>query len=170
MPIEQNVQYIDDLNAANPPATDPLSQVDDHLRLIKTAVKQSFPNVNGAVTATHTVLNGLDGRVTAVEGRDITAIKDNSGTPELVSGITAAEIRNLIDLGPLDSPTFSTTVLHLSAEEVTGGPVVAGLKLDTLQAVLAKLQHLDHHGAKEISASPGVSAERPPATTAPATE
>ena len=109
MPIEQNVQYIDDLNAANPPATDPLSQVDDHLRLIKTAVKQSFPNVNGAVTATHTVLNGLDGRVTAVEGRDITAIKDNSGTPELVSGITAAEIRNLIDLGPLDSPTFNTT-------------------------------------------------------------
>ena len=109
MPIEQNVQHIDDLNPQNPPATDPLGQVYNHLNMIKTAVKQSFPNVTGAVTATHTVLNGLDGRVTAVEGRDIPAIKDNSGTPELVTGITAAEIRNLINLGTSDSPTFSTT-------------------------------------------------------------
>lgn len=109
MPIEQNVQHIDDLNPQNPPATDPLGQVYNHLNLIKTAVKQTFPNVTGAVTATHTVLNGLDGRVTAVEGRDLAAIKNNSGTPQLVSGITAAEIRNLINLGTSDSPTFSTT-------------------------------------------------------------
>jgi len=107
MPIEQNVQYIDDLNATNPPATDPLSQVDDHLRLIKTAVKQSFPNVTGAVTATHTVLNGLDGRVTAVEGRDLTAIKNNSGTPELVTGITATEVRDAIGLGMSNNVFFN---------------------------------------------------------------
>ena len=33
----------------------------------------------------------------------------NCGTPELVTGITAEEIRNLIGLGTSNSPTFSTT-------------------------------------------------------------
>ena len=107
MPIEPNVSYIDDLNVSNPPATDPLSQVDEHLRLIKTAVKQSFPNISGAVTATQSVLNGLDGRVSALEGADSAAIANNSGTPAFASGITAGEIRNLIDLGTADNVIFN---------------------------------------------------------------
>lgn len=107
MPIEPNVQYIDDLDPANPPATDPLSQVDDHLKLIKTAVKQSFPGITGPVTATHTELNGLDGRVSTLENADAAAIANNSGTPSFAPGITAAEIRDLIDLGTLDDVQFS---------------------------------------------------------------
>ena len=53
--------YIDSLNASNPAATDALSQADDHLRLIKSTVKATFPNVSGAITSTHTELNLLDG-------------------------------------------------------------------------------------------------------------
>ena len=34
-----------------------LAQADDHLRLIKSTVKATFPNLTGAVTATHTELN-----------------------------------------------------------------------------------------------------------------
>lgn len=49
--------YISDLVATNPTSGDPKSQGDDHLRLIKSTVKASFPNVSGAVTATHTQLN-----------------------------------------------------------------------------------------------------------------
>lgn len=51
--------YISDLNTANPGATDLKAEGDDHLRLIKTTVKATFPNVTGAVTPTHTVLNNL---------------------------------------------------------------------------------------------------------------
>ena len=53
--------YIDSLNAANPVSTDGLAQADDHLRLIKSTVKATFPNLTGAVTATHTELNYVDG-------------------------------------------------------------------------------------------------------------
>lgn len=60
--------YIDSLVSTNPTATDSVAQADDHIRLIKAAIKASFPNVAGAMTATHTVLNGLDGRVSALEG------------------------------------------------------------------------------------------------------
>ena len=46
--------YISDLVATNPVSSDPKSQGDDHLRLIKSTVKTTFPNVTNAVTPTHT--------------------------------------------------------------------------------------------------------------------
>ena len=46
--------YINNLVPANPPAGDPVSQGDDHLRLIKKVVQQSFPSVDQAVNAVHT--------------------------------------------------------------------------------------------------------------------
>ena len=56
--------YIDSLNASNPTATDALSQADDHMRLIKSTIKATFPNISGAVTSSHTELNLLDGLAT----------------------------------------------------------------------------------------------------------
>jgi len=53
--------YIDSLNAANPTATDAIAQADDHLRLIKSTIKATFPSVTGAVTTTQAELNILDG-------------------------------------------------------------------------------------------------------------
>jgi hypothetical protein len=48
----ESANYIADLNNANPTGTDPLASADDHIRLIKTVLKQTFPNLTGAVTAT----------------------------------------------------------------------------------------------------------------------
>lgn len=62
MPLE-TANYISDLDAANPNNTDLKSQGDDHLRLIKKALKASFPNVAGPVTLTHQQLNGLPGAI-----------------------------------------------------------------------------------------------------------
>ena len=45
--------YIDDLVITNPTASDPISQGDDHLQLIKKVVQQSFPSVDSAVHAIH---------------------------------------------------------------------------------------------------------------------
>lgn len=58
MPLE-TASYISDLVSSNPAATDGVNQGDDHLRLIKSAVKATFPNISGAVTATHGALNYL---------------------------------------------------------------------------------------------------------------
>lgn len=64
----ETATYISDLVASNPPGGDGLKQADDHLRLIKATIQASFPNITGAMTVTHTVLNGLDARLSAVEG------------------------------------------------------------------------------------------------------
>lgn len=54
--------YISALVSTNPVgATDPKSQGDDHIRFIKAKLLETFANVTGAVTASHTELNLVAG-------------------------------------------------------------------------------------------------------------
>ena len=53
----ENGTYVNSLVPANPASTDGLAQADDHLRLIKSTIKNTFPNLTGAVTATQAQLN-----------------------------------------------------------------------------------------------------------------
>jgi microcystin-dependent protein len=58
MPVE-TFAYIDSLNASNPPGSDGLVQGDDHIRGIKSTLKNTFPAITGATTATQATLNAL---------------------------------------------------------------------------------------------------------------
>lgn len=61
MALEAGDGFISGLVVTNPVgATDPKSQGDDHIRLIKTALLGTFPNLSGAVTPTQAELNILD--------------------------------------------------------------------------------------------------------------
>jgi hypothetical protein len=51
--------YISSLNSANPVTGDNKTEGDDHIRLIKSTILATFPNITGAVTPTHTQLNQL---------------------------------------------------------------------------------------------------------------
>lgn|SRR5574343_497561 len=57
----ETVVYINDLNADNPVASDKFALGAAHIRAVKTALLNTFPNIDGAVTATDTELNLLDG-------------------------------------------------------------------------------------------------------------
>lgn len=46
----ESATYISDLNSSNPAASDAISTADDHLRLIKSTIKATFPNITGPVT------------------------------------------------------------------------------------------------------------------------
>lgn len=60
--------YIDDLNASNPDgATDQKAEGDDHLRLIKSTILNTFPNITGALTPTHIELNYVNGVTSAIQ-------------------------------------------------------------------------------------------------------
>lgn len=65
----ETATFISGLNPANPTAVDALAGADDHLRLLKSTIKATFPNVSGAMTVSHTLLNGFDARITSLEGR-----------------------------------------------------------------------------------------------------
>lgn len=53
----ETASYISDLNISNPPGSDPVGQADDHIRLLKSVLKSTFPNVTGAISSTQAQLN-----------------------------------------------------------------------------------------------------------------
>ena len=53
----ESATYINGLDPANPLGSDPLSDADGHLRLLKATLKATFPNITGPVTATQADLN-----------------------------------------------------------------------------------------------------------------
>jgi microcystin-dependent protein len=66
MPLE-SATTINQLDPANPPSGDPVAQADDHLRLIKSTLKNTFPNVTAAITVDAAFLNSLVNRIAVLE-------------------------------------------------------------------------------------------------------
>ena len=96
MPLE-TATYLDTLDPANPAGTDQVREADNHLRLIKQVLQNTFPQINAAVTANATELNLLDG---------LTEIP-SAGTPAypttLVEDTTLDQINNDLTLTGITS-------------------------------------------------------------------
>jgi hypothetical protein len=66
-------KFVDDLVAANPVATDSVSDGDEHIRVVKNVLKNTLPNVTAAVTATAADLNKTSAITTATTDPLITS-------------------------------------------------------------------------------------------------
>lgn len=60
MTVETNARFINDLNEAYPRNRDLIKEGDDHLRLLKSVLKNTFPGIDASVTASTAKLNALD--------------------------------------------------------------------------------------------------------------
>jgi len=65
----ESATYPAQFNTAWPTAADWVSEGDDHIRLIKTVVKTTFPNVAGAVNATDVQLNYVTGVTSNIQSQ-----------------------------------------------------------------------------------------------------
>ena len=112
--------YVNSLVTSNPASTDGLAQADDHLRLIKSTIKNTLPNITGAITGTQAELNILDGytgttaNLNVLSGTSVT-------TTELgyVGGVTSAIQTQLGTKAPLADPTFTGTLNAPTANVTT---------------------------------------------------
>lgn len=97
----ESVTYISDLVSTNPVAGDYVSAGDDHIRRMKTALLNTFPNITAAITATHTELNKLVG-VTATTGElnKLAGVTATAAEINKLAGVTAtpAQINKLANL------------------------------------------------------------------------
>jgi len=75
----ESVTYINDLDVNSPSGGDSISEGDDHIRNIKRSIKNTFPNVNQAVTATAEDLNKISDF--ANNGNGVFASCKFSGSP-----------------------------------------------------------------------------------------
>ena len=115
MPLETG-EFITDLVITNPLGTDPKSQGDDHLRLLKKTVQQSFPNIDAEVSATPAELNTLVG----VKGPGLVVQAVNFQTGEVVTGVGTFPMDNTIPqitegsifLQQAFTPKFADSVLR----------------------------------------------------------
>lgn len=57
----ETATYIASLNSSYPADTDKVYEGDNHIRLLKSTILASLPNISGTMSATHTELNFLDG-------------------------------------------------------------------------------------------------------------
>lgn len=152
----ETVIYISDFVVTNPVgATDTKNTLDDHIRAIKTGVKNTFPNVTGAVTATQTELNimdgatlstaelnGLDGltasrAIVTTAGGILTTSATTATELGYVNGVTSA-IQTQMDLkAPLASPTFTGTVALPSTTSIG---TVSNTEIGYLDGVTSAIQ------------------------------
>ena len=67
----ETASTINQLNEFLPAGTDPKSEGDQHIRLMKKALKTTFPAVTGAVTLTHQAINLLPAALTTLDGKTV---------------------------------------------------------------------------------------------------
>jgi hypothetical protein len=108
MPLEAGT-FISDLNASNPAGTDTLDRADDHLRLIKSTVKATFPNITGAVTPTQADLNKL----TSAGNPQFATIELGAASDTTLSRVSAGVIAVEGVAVPLNSITNTHTAQQI---------------------------------------------------------
>ena len=112
--------FIDSLVATNPAATDGLAQADDHMRLIKSTIKASFPSVTGAVTATQAELNTMDGiTATTAELNIMDGVTSTAAELNILDGAT-------ITAANLNALTGVTSFANASALSTQTSPSLGG--------------------------------------------
>lgn len=146
--------YISDLVASNPVhATDNVGEGDDHLRLIKSTLLNTFVNINGAVTSNPTELNYLDG-VTGVTGSGNLVL---SAAPTLTGAVSAGSFSgdgaSLTNLNASALASGSVADARVPSSAVTQH--VALINHDALLNFSAN-EHIDH-SAVSITAGDGLS-------------
>jgi hypothetical protein len=124
----ENGTYVNSLVPANPASTDGLAQADDHIRLIKSTLQNTFPNLTGAVTATQADLNNPPSTLTDLGITDGTAsgqvlTTDGSGNfsfTALPAGTT--DTNYYVTGGSVSGSTLTLTREGLGSVSISGLP------------------------------------------------
>jgi hypothetical protein len=120
--------YVNSLVPTNPASTDGLAQADDHIRLIKSTIKNTFPNLTGPVTATQATLNNTPSTLTdlgisdgSASGQVLTT--DGSGNfsfTALPAGTT--DTNYYVTGGSVSGTTLTLTRQGLGSVSISGLP------------------------------------------------
>lgn len=109
----ETATYVNQLVATNPVSGDPKSQGDDQIRLVKSTLKNTLPNLGGAMTASEAELNILDGATLSTAELNI------------LDGVTASAA----EINILDGATLTVTELNF-VDGVTS-PIQAQIDAET---------------------------------------
>src|SRR5690606_22918817 len=140
MPLE-SATYISDLDPTNPVgSSDLVSSLADHMSLVTATLQTTFPGITGAVTATHTELNFLDG-VTGTTGTGKLVLDD----APTISDLTVTDSITLPAASVADA-ALSDNIMRKNAGNVCPAqdPIIGSHPTDTV------IRRTDNTGAIRI--------------------
>lgn len=118
----ESATYVNQLNETLPTNTDPISEGDNHLRLIKQVLKNTFPNVGGQVTLNEADLNNAAIRSAALTSGALVKA-DASG--KLTSSYAEADVPRRNQAETITGGwTFDTGRTRFRDQGAAAGPVV----------------------------------------------
>lgn len=133
MGLETGIDYVSQLVDTNPTPSDPVNQGDDHIRIIKHTLLESFANVSGAVTASHTELNLTKTATNANTANELVK-RDGSGNftagtitaTTFVGTLTTAAQTNVTSVGALDGGSITSNFgnINIGTSDLTAGKAV----------------------------------------------
>jgi hypothetical protein len=110
--------YISDLVDTNPTGTDPKSEGDNHVRLLKSTIQNTFPNLDGAMTSAQAELNILDGAtVSTTEVNYLTNCDPGTAVASTVLALGATKNIDTIDVAK-DGLKIATVAITCTAAEL----------------------------------------------------
>lgn len=141
----ESATYLDDLNELYPEDNSPRNEIDDHIRLIKSVLKATFPGdgasdlMDAAITATRAQVDAWDARVTTLETTGLSQIPPYVGYENItwlggadytVSGV-GFEPSAIIAAGVTVSGSGDDTKAQLCFSSYTGSdPNPKGIAVD----------------------------------------
>jgi hypothetical protein len=110
--------YISSLNSSNPVTGDAKTEGDDHIRLIKSTLLNTFPSITGAVSATHTELSYVAAGSTSGTWTPV----DGSGAGLTFTGVSGEWVRHGKIIWISGTVTYPSTASGANAS-ISGLPV-----------------------------------------------
>ena len=132
----ESFNFIDSLNASNPTTTDNVSEGDDHIRGIKSTLKTTFPNINGAVNATDEEINLLDGvTATTAELNTLDGITATVAELNYTDGVTSNIQTQLGTKLPLAGGTMTGTIAGFTSTGIDDNATSTAITIDASENV-----------------------------------
>jgi len=112
--------YINSLVNTNPvKATDYVADGSLHIQGIKNVILNTFPNITGAVTSTHTELNILDGATATTAEINYLDLTTGAGTAEASKALVLDGSKGIATITSATITTLTTTTINLGGAAIT---------------------------------------------------
>ena len=134
--------YINGLVVTNPTSSDNVGDGDNHIRLLKSTIKETFPSVTGAVTSSHTAINSAvvaaNGATSANTASKLVA-RDASGN--FSAGTISAALTGNVTGNASTSTRWATARTISLTGDVTGSASIRGDANASITATVANNSH-----------------------------
>ena len=134
--------YINGLVASNPTSSDNIGDGDNHIRLLKSTIKLTFPALTGAVTGTHTDINSAVSLANAGtnENTASTLVK-RDGSGNFAAGTITAALTGDVTGNAATSSKWATARTITLAGDLSGSASIIGDANVSITAAVADDSH-----------------------------